>query len=315
MRSPARPRCATAPTACTSTGLDRWHRVYQRGVRRPPVRRGQELQSQNTHTDVHRVPLGPTTRPDITTGPDGALWFTDTLHQGAIGRITTSGVVTYSLLPDADPVQHPTGKFPFSITAGSDGAVWFTELWGSKSVAFPGTHFRGEAMKTRLFRPLLLGCMVATVSVLMEGAAAAQDAGSVEATARFPAETLPPEFARFPPGCERIGLGVQAHRDGATGAAAVATQLIIFTTANCGATIELFAWDIGTANTQSVCGGEGVPCAPSTPVDDDEFQVGPTLTTASLSTKVYLCNMEFLLPIRPRTGTVPQMRCSRSPST
>ncbi len=40
-------------------------------------------------------PLGPTTRPDITTGPDGALWFTDTLHQGAIGRITTSGVVTY----------------------------------------------------------------------------------------------------------------------------------------------------------------------------------------------------------------------------
>ena len=87
--------------------------------------------------------------------------------------------------------------------------------------------------------------MVATVSVLMEGAAAAQDAGSVEATARFPAETLPPEFARFPPGCERIGLGVQAHRDGATGAAAVATQLIIFTTANCGATIELFAWDIG----------------------------------------------------------------------
>ena len=84
------------------------------------------------HTDVHRYRSGPLPGPTSQTGPDGALWFTDTLHQGAIGRITTSGVVTYSLLPDADPVQHPTGKFPFSITAGSDGAVWFTELWGSK---------------------------------------------------------------------------------------------------------------------------------------------------------------------------------------
>jgi sugar lactone lactonase YvrE len=56
------------------------------------------------------TPLG------ITSGPDGALWFTN-VNNNSIGRITTSGVVS----------DYPgTGFNPLGITAGPDGALWFT---------------------------------------------------------------------------------------------------------------------------------------------------------------------------------------------
>lgn len=53
----------------------------------------------------------------ITAGPDGNLWYT---RSNAIGRITTTGVVTEFPL---------TGRSqaPASITAGPDGALWFTD--------------------------------------------------------------------------------------------------------------------------------------------------------------------------------------------
>jgi virginiamycin B lyase len=61
----------------------------------------------------------------IVAGPDGALWFTDSNlgvqsnGHDAIGRITTSGVVTeYPLSPSSSP---------YSITVGPDGALWFTD--------------------------------------------------------------------------------------------------------------------------------------------------------------------------------------------
>lgn len=64
--------------------------------------------------------LPPTTSPRaITTGPDGALWFTefsDDVGSG-IGRITPSGVIT---LPSMSEL------YGNSITAGPDGALWFT---------------------------------------------------------------------------------------------------------------------------------------------------------------------------------------------
>lgn len=59
---------------------------------------------------------------DITTGPDGNLWFTENYAFGAptsIGRITPSGVTTYF------PV--PSGDSEGQITTGSDGNLWFTE--------------------------------------------------------------------------------------------------------------------------------------------------------------------------------------------
>jgi virginiamycin B lyase len=102
----------------------------------------------------------------ITTGPDGALWFTMP-RDNKIGRITTAGAVDppggYTLPvpnsqpeaiavgPDGNlwftellangigrittaggPVHFPTGGIgPSDITTGPDGALWFTEAFGN----------------------------------------------------------------------------------------------------------------------------------------------------------------------------------------
>jgi virginiamycin B lyase len=55
---------------------------------------------------------------DITSGPDGALWFTDSTT-AAIGRITTSGSISSFKLSKVNPTD---------LTTGSDGALWFTNL-------------------------------------------------------------------------------------------------------------------------------------------------------------------------------------------
>ncbi len=60
----------------------------------------------------------------ITPGPDGALWFTDSVNVpgqtsvGYIGRITTGGSVSYVTLGN--------GVLANGITAGPDGNPWFT---------------------------------------------------------------------------------------------------------------------------------------------------------------------------------------------
>ena len=61
----------------------------------------------------------------ITSGPDGALWFTEQASPGGIGRITTAGVVTDSS-PGARPGSRPIAS-PLGITTGADGNVWFSE--------------------------------------------------------------------------------------------------------------------------------------------------------------------------------------------
>jgi virginiamycin B lyase len=61
---------------------------------------------------------------DITEGPDGALWFTES-SGNKIGRVTTSGTFTEFLVPT-------TSSDPSGITAGPDGALWFTESSGNK---------------------------------------------------------------------------------------------------------------------------------------------------------------------------------------
>ena len=62
----------------------------------------------------------------ITTGPDGALWFTETGSAGnKIGRITTAGAITeYEL--------STPGSAPDGITTGPDGALWFVESGSNK---------------------------------------------------------------------------------------------------------------------------------------------------------------------------------------
>ena len=60
----------------------------------------------------------------ITTGADGALWFTERAGT-KIGRITTAGVITEFPVPTA-------ASQPIGIAAGSDDALWFTEETGNK---------------------------------------------------------------------------------------------------------------------------------------------------------------------------------------
>lgn len=56
----------------------------------------------------------------LTSGPDGALWFTEN-DAGKIGRITTVGAITEYPLPNS-------GSRPRDIVTGPDGALWFVEL-------------------------------------------------------------------------------------------------------------------------------------------------------------------------------------------
>jgi streptogramin lyase len=60
----------------------------------------------------------------MTSGPDGALWFSEVSESAAgntssIGRMTTSGSVTEFPLPQSG--------IPGVITTGPDGALWFSQ--------------------------------------------------------------------------------------------------------------------------------------------------------------------------------------------
>ena len=61
---------------------------------------------------------------DITTGPDGNLWFTD-LRMNAIGRMTPDGNTTE--FPLATPTSYPQG-----LAVGPDGRIWFAEYLGAR---------------------------------------------------------------------------------------------------------------------------------------------------------------------------------------
>src|SRR2546425_277776 len=59
---------------------------------------------------------------EITSGPDGNLWFTE-INTNKIGKITTAGVITEFTVPTAN-------SGPLGITTGPDGNLWFTEGGG-----------------------------------------------------------------------------------------------------------------------------------------------------------------------------------------
>src|SRR5260370_24115059 len=67
------------------------------------------------------LPAGASQPFSITTGPDGALWFTER-QANKVGRITTSGAVT----------EYKVTFSPYIITSGPDGALWFTEQEGQQ---------------------------------------------------------------------------------------------------------------------------------------------------------------------------------------
>jgi virginiamycin B lyase len=72
----------------------------------------------------------------ITVGPDGALWFTESMAD-QIGRVTTTGTFSEYPLPSRASVH----ANPEAITVGPDGAVWFTEpLTGKLGRIDPASH-------------------------------------------------------------------------------------------------------------------------------------------------------------------------------
>jgi virginiamycin B lyase len=78
----------------------------------------------------------------ITSGPDGNLWFTETIWlgpniNGEIGRITPAGKITVFSLPHSKGYSQGGGGYlygiafgPVAITSGPDGNLWFTDLPG-----------------------------------------------------------------------------------------------------------------------------------------------------------------------------------------
>ena len=95
---------------------------------------------------------------EITAGPDGAMWFTET-GADKIGRVTPDGTVTEYDLPGRSRYH----GFPADITAGPAGTVWFSEILGSQLVRidtksgamteFPVTGTPEESPGSLVFRP------------------------------------------------------------------------------------------------------------------------------------------------------------------
>jgi virginiamycin B lyase len=83
------------------------------------------------------LPNGTSSATGLTTGPDGALWFAQV---GTIGRITTAGTILQEF-----PL--PAGDFAASaLTSGPDGALWFTEV-----------RFAGQGPRSKIGRITMAG--------------------------------------------------------------------------------------------------------------------------------------------------------------
>jgi len=85
----------------------------------------------------YSVPTAVSLPDEITSGPGGALWFSE-YNASRIGRVTTSGAFTEYLTPTPS-------SGPATLTTGPDGALWFVEHDANKigrlnpALASPGT--------------------------------------------------------------------------------------------------------------------------------------------------------------------------------
>lgn len=69
---------------------------------------------------------------DLTTGPDGNIWFTQPFTN-KVGRMTPSGdVTTFGGLSGAVPPFSSGESRPTEITTGADGTMWFVEAHGNR---------------------------------------------------------------------------------------------------------------------------------------------------------------------------------------
>jgi streptogramin lyase len=82
---------------------------------------------QHGHFTEFALPTANSGPGEITLGPDGDLWFTESSRQ-RIGRLTTSGVLTEFAVPHLNPHDYHLlqNDIPIGITTGPDGNMWFT---------------------------------------------------------------------------------------------------------------------------------------------------------------------------------------------
>ena len=94
---------------------------HHRGARRGAVVHRQRAGRADHHERERDAVLavGGRRQGAITSGPDGALWFTEQ-NANSIGRITTSGTITSFAVPRWRASSRAS-------SAGPDGALWFTE--------------------------------------------------------------------------------------------------------------------------------------------------------------------------------------------
>jgi len=86
---------------------------------------------------AYTIPTADSRPVGIVAGPDGAMWFIETLGN-KVGKLSTAHVVTEYTIPTEGAygpmsVDGITPQFkPAGITVGSDGSLWFTEYAANK---------------------------------------------------------------------------------------------------------------------------------------------------------------------------------------
>src|SRR5690348_1749904 len=101
---------ASAPTAA--------HRPM-----RPGLQDSRET-PQDATVNEYPIPTANSGSSNITVGPDGNFWFTET-NGNKIGQVTTDGVFNEFPLPTVN-------SQPYGIALGPDFNVWFTEQGANK---------------------------------------------------------------------------------------------------------------------------------------------------------------------------------------
>jgi len=114
---------ATAQPIAITAGPDgaMWFTEYTtvNGLHPSGLNRIGRINTAGVETTSYDIPTSSAGAASITSGPDGALWFTENLAN-KIGRVTTAGAFTEYNVPTAN-------ASPTSIIAGPDGALWFVE--------------------------------------------------------------------------------------------------------------------------------------------------------------------------------------------
>jgi virginiamycin B lyase len=87
------------------------------------------MRTDGTILHEYRTPTPASGPVDITTGPDGNLWFGE-YSADKVGRVTTAGAFTEFAVPT------PFGG-PYGFVTGPDSNIWFTESLGKIAKILP----------------------------------------------------------------------------------------------------------------------------------------------------------------------------------